>query len=126
MRCEPPDAEKYSSTRLVEFERNLVQERTQAGLKAASARGRPQGLDNDKRQLAIKPYFEGRATINKICTILLVLCFYEITQHDDEASLPATSSASLPSAVCDKSCLALSRISAVLICACELEFCKKT
>ena len=43
---------------LAEFERNLIAERTQAGLKAARARGRvggrPKALDADKRALAVK------------------------------------------------------------------------
>ena len=59
---------------LAEFERNLVQERTQAGLKAARARGRiggrPKALDHDKRQLAIKLYNEGKTPINKICAMM--------------------------------------------------------
>lgn len=37
---------------LAEFERNLVRERTQAGLSAARAGGRPKLLDPKKRELA--------------------------------------------------------------------------
>lgn len=59
---------------LAEFERNLVRERTQAGLKAARARGRvggrPKALNDDKRQLAIKLYREGKTPIKKICTMM--------------------------------------------------------
>ncbi|KFI09149.1 transposon Tn552 DNA-invertase BinR [Vibrio sp. B183] len=59
---------------LAEFERNLIQERTQAGLKAARARGRiggrPKALDDDKRQLAIKLYNEKETPISKICTMM--------------------------------------------------------
>ncbi len=44
----------------LEFERNLIRERTQAGLAAARARGRkggrPKALDPNKRQLAVKLY----------------------------------------------------------------------
>ena len=47
---------------LAEFERNLVRERTQAGLNAARARGRkggrPKMLEPAKRQLAVKLYNE--------------------------------------------------------------------
>ena len=45
---------------LAEFERNLIKERTLAGLQAARARGRkggrPPSLDAEKRKLAIKLY----------------------------------------------------------------------
>lgn len=45
---------------LAEFERNLIRERTQAGLTAARARGRkggrPKRLDEKKRELAIEMY----------------------------------------------------------------------
>ena len=47
---------------LAEFERNLIRERTQAGLQAARARGRkggrPTTLDADKRALTIQLYDE--------------------------------------------------------------------
>lgn len=59
---------------LAEFERNLIQERTQAGLKAARARGRlggrPKALDNDKRRLAVNLYNEGKTPIDKICSMM--------------------------------------------------------
>ncbi len=48
---------------LAEFERNLIRERTQAGLAAARARGRkggrPKSLDTKKRKMAVKLYREG-------------------------------------------------------------------
>lgn len=47
---------------LAEFERNLIRERTQAGLQAARARGRlggrPKALSKEKQTLAIKLYDE--------------------------------------------------------------------
>ena len=47
---------------LAEFERNLIRVRTQAGLQATRARGRkggrPQALDKNKRNLAVKLYNE--------------------------------------------------------------------
>jgi len=59
---------------LAEFERNLIQERTQAGLKAARARGRvggrPKALDADKRALAVKLYTEGKTPVAKICAMM--------------------------------------------------------
>jgi DNA invertase Pin-like site-specific DNA recombinase len=59
---------------LAEFERNLVRERTQAGLTAARARGRkggrPKLLDPAKRQLAVRLYAEKRHTIGEICRMM--------------------------------------------------------
>ena len=59
---------------LAEFERNLIRERTQAGLKAARAigrtGGRPKSLSNDKQALAIKLYDEKKHTIKQICTMM--------------------------------------------------------
>ena len=52
---------------LAEFERNLIRERTQAGLAAARARGRlggrPSALDADKQALAVQLYREKRLTV---------------------------------------------------------------
>jgi DNA invertase Pin-like site-specific DNA recombinase len=59
---------------LAEFERNLVRERTQAGLDAARARGRkggrPKRLDPAQRQLAVRLYAEKQHTIGEICRIM--------------------------------------------------------
>ena len=59
---------------LAEFERNLVRERTQAGLNAARARGRkggrPKVLEPAKRQLAVKLYAEKQHTIVEICRMM--------------------------------------------------------
>lgn len=59
---------------LAEFERNLIRERTTAGLVAARARGhrggRPKALDPAKRQLAVKLYAEGQHTIVEICRLM--------------------------------------------------------
>ena len=59
---------------LAEFERNLIQERTQAGLTAARARGRKGGrtkaLDPSKRKLALKLYNERQHTIAEICRMM--------------------------------------------------------
>jgi DNA invertase Pin-like site-specific DNA recombinase len=56
---------------LAEFERNLVRERTQAGLSAARARGRkggrPKTLDPAKRKLAVQLYDAKQHTIAEIC-----------------------------------------------------------
>jgi DNA invertase Pin-like site-specific DNA recombinase len=59
---------------LAEFERNLIRERTIAGLRAARARGRiggrPKALDAKKTELAHRLYKEKQHTIMEICQIL--------------------------------------------------------
>ena len=59
---------------LAEFERNLIRERTRAGLRAARARGRlggrPKALDRSKRDLAVKLYDEKQHTISQICQMM--------------------------------------------------------
>ena len=59
---------------LAEFERNLIRERTRAGLEAARARGRkggrPKALDSRKIELAYRLYDERKHTIKEICQIL--------------------------------------------------------
>jgi DNA invertase Pin-like site-specific DNA recombinase len=59
---------------LAEFERNLIQERTRAGLAAARARGRkggrPRALDEKKRQLLCQLYEERKYTVTEICEIM--------------------------------------------------------
>jgi DNA invertase Pin-like site-specific DNA recombinase len=59
---------------LAEFERNLIRERTQAGLVAARSRGRkggrPKALDLAKRQLVVRLYNERRLSVAEICRML--------------------------------------------------------
>lgn len=59
---------------LAEFERNLIAERTKAGLDAARARGRlggrPKALSKDREQLAVKLYKERDLTIDQICELV--------------------------------------------------------
>ncbi|RAH96281.1 transposon DNA-invertase [Acuticoccus sediminis] len=59
---------------LAEFERNLIRERTQAGLAAARARGRlggrPSALDADKQALAVQLYREKKLTVARICAMM--------------------------------------------------------
>lgn len=54
---------------LAEFERNLIQERTQAGLEAARARGRngggPKALDGKKVELAYQLYDAKKHTVQE-------------------------------------------------------------
>ncbi len=59
---------------LAEFERNLIKERTLAGLQAARARGRkggrPPSLNSEKQKLAAKLYSEKNHSVNHICQIM--------------------------------------------------------
>ena len=59
---------------LAEFERNLVRERTQAGLEAARARGRLGGrrkmLDLEKRRHVVELYRSGQHTIKELCRLM--------------------------------------------------------
>jgi DNA invertase Pin-like site-specific DNA recombinase len=59
---------------LAEFERQLIQERTKAGLHAARARGRqggrPRALQSDKRALVVQLYNEKKLTVKKICELM--------------------------------------------------------
>jgi DNA invertase Pin-like site-specific DNA recombinase len=59
---------------LAEFERNLIRERTQAGLAAARARGRkggrPKSLNQDKQALTVKFYEEKKHSIDQICKMM--------------------------------------------------------
>jgi len=59
---------------LAEFERNLIRERTQAGLQAARARGRlggrPKALSSDKQALAVRLYKEKQHTVKQICDMM--------------------------------------------------------
>lgn len=59
---------------LAEFERNLIRERTSAGLKAARARGRmggrPKKLNAEKAKLACDLYNQQTRTIKQICELV--------------------------------------------------------
>ena len=59
---------------LAEFERNLIRERTQAGLAAARARGRtggrPKSLDAAKRAIAANLYDEKQHSVKEICEVM--------------------------------------------------------
>ena len=59
---------------LAEFERNLIRERTQAGLAAARARGRrggrPKSLDAAKRAIAVHLYDEKKYSVKEICEVM--------------------------------------------------------
>ena len=59
---------------LAEFERNLIVERTKAGLIAARARGRPGGrppsLDDKQREALVLLYKEKKHSVKEICQIM--------------------------------------------------------
>ncbi|MEW4571294.1 recombinase family protein [Tautonia sp. JC769] len=59
---------------LAEFERNLIRERTRAGLEAARARGRqggrPKKKDAKQRALAVQLYEEKKHSVGEICAML--------------------------------------------------------
>ncbi|ANI31244.1 transposon DNA-invertase [Yersinia entomophaga] len=59
---------------LAKFERNVIKERNQAGLRAARARGRnggrPKALSQDKQDLAVKLYDEKNYTVAQICQMM--------------------------------------------------------
>ena len=59
---------------LAEFERNLIRERTQAGLAAARMRGRLGGrrksLNAEDRKIAINLYSEKKMPVKKICEVM--------------------------------------------------------
>lgn len=59
---------------LAEFERNLIRERTHAGLQAARARGRkggrPKKLSSDKAELVIQLYQGKQHSIQQICKLI--------------------------------------------------------
>jgi DNA invertase Pin-like site-specific DNA recombinase len=57
-----------------EFERNLVRERTQAGLAAARKRGRiggrPKRLDTEQRKMLVRLYNSKEHSVSEICKLL--------------------------------------------------------
>ena len=59
---------------LAEFKRNLIRERTQAGLLAARARGRKGGwlkaLNRRNRDLVVKLYNEKNLSVNQVCEVM--------------------------------------------------------
>ena len=59
---------------LAEFERNLIRERTTAGLAAARARGRkggrPERLSKDKRETLLKLYKSKQHSVKDICSMM--------------------------------------------------------
>ena len=81
---------------LAEFERNLICERTRAGLTAARARGRQGGrkkrLDPAKRAVALRLYHERQHTVEEICRMMGVgrsTLYNYLTEAERDAFRPA-------------------------------------
>lgn len=77
---------------LAEFERNLIRERTNAGLSAARARGRkggrPKGVDEKKRKAALALAKDTSRSVKEICEILGVSrnTYYKYIRIEDTAT----------------------------------------
>ena len=75
---------------LAEFERDIIRERTNAGLSAARARGRkggrPKGVDEKKRKAALALKMDPRRSVKEICDILNISrnTYYKYTQSEDK------------------------------------------
>ncbi|AJC49033.1 recombinase family protein [Allofrancisella guangzhouensis] len=75
---------------LSEFERNLIRERTRAGVEAARARGRqggrPKKLNKDKRQLAIDLYKAKKHSLRQICEMTSISkpTLYKYVREDNK------------------------------------------
>lgn len=75
---------------LAEFERDIIRERTHAGLSSARARGRkggrPKGVDEKKRKAALALKKDPDRSVKEICDILSISrnTYYKYTQSDDK------------------------------------------
>lgn len=80
---------------LAEFERQLIRERTQAGLAAARARGRmggrPKSLSAEKRALAVQLYHEKKIAVKEICEMMGISkpTLYGYVNEDKEKQIDA-------------------------------------
>lgn len=75
---------------LAEFERDIIRERTHAGLSSARARGRkggrPKGVDEKKRKAALALKKDPGRSVKEICDILSISrnTYYKYTQSEDK------------------------------------------
>jgi DNA invertase Pin-like site-specific DNA recombinase len=75
---------------LAEFERDLIRERTNAGLSAARARGRnggrPKGVDTKKQKAAVALKKEGTHSVREICAIVGIArnTYYKYTRAENQ------------------------------------------
>ena len=79
---------------LAEFERDLIRERTNAGLAAARARGRkggrPKGVDEKKRKAALALKRDPQYSIREICEIVGISrnTYYKYTRTEKPSTPP--------------------------------------
>ena len=79
---------------LAEFERDLIRERTKAGLAAARARGRkggrPRGVDEKKRKAALALKRDPQYSVREICEIVGISrnTYYKYTQMEKPSAPP--------------------------------------
>lgn len=77
---------------LAEFERDIVRERTHAGLSAARARGRkggrPKGVDEKKKKAALALKKDLGRTVKEICAIVGISrnTYYKYTRSEDKSA----------------------------------------
>ncbi|MBA3947080.1 MAG: recombinase family protein, partial [Herpetosiphonaceae bacterium] len=82
---------------LAEFERDLIRERTNAGLTAARARGRnggrPKGVDQKKQQAALALKQDTQRSVREICEIVGISrnTYYKYTRPENQLLLQASS-----------------------------------
>lgn len=78
---------------LAEFERDIIRERTNAGLSAARARGRkggrPKGVDDKKKKAAISLKKDLDRSVKEICEIVGISrnTYYKYTRTEDEPEI---------------------------------------
>jgi len=76
---------------LAEFERDIIRERTKAGLSAARARGRkggrPQGVDEKKKKAALALKKDRERSVKEICDIVGISrnTYYKYTRSEDNS-----------------------------------------
>ena len=67
---------RCASRELAEFEKNLINERSKAGLQAARSRGklggRPKALDRNQQQLAVKLYNDRQHSVTQIYQMMSI------------------------------------------------------
>ena len=81
---------------LADFERDLIRERTKAGLTAARARGRkggrPKGVDQKKQQAALALKQDTQRSVREICEIVGISrnTYYKYTRAEHQPLSPPT------------------------------------
>jgi DNA invertase Pin-like site-specific DNA recombinase len=82
---------------LAEFERDIIRERTNAGLSAARARGkkggRPKGVDEKKKKAAMALKKDPERSVKEICEIVGISrnTYYKYTRSEDKHEKPSQS-----------------------------------